>query len=276
MAASPAQHFAIDASKVLPRIPASTWRAAWCTIRRAACTCIAMSASMNWMPWNAAIGWPNCCRSFAYAAAASSAAWPMPTAIAPVIGRVMSRVRIAILNPSPSSPSRCSIGTAQSVKWSATVGEQRQVLLLLLLGAGEEDREPAQRVRAEIRGRPRARPAELLGDQRQRQAAHVRAAELLWHPDAEEAGVDERPHRLGRIALGLVVLRGIRRDPVARDFPREIADHPLLLGEIEEVVHIGVSLRRSVAAGAPRAARAPGRALQCRSSHCARRDGAES
>jgi hypothetical protein len=29
-------------------------------ISRAAWVCMAMSASMNWMPWKAAIGWPNC------------------------------------------------------------------------------------------------------------------------------------------------------------------------------------------------------------------------
>jgi len=65
MAASPAQHFAIDASYVLPRMPASTWRAAWWTMSRAAWTCMAMSASMNWMPWKSAIRWPNCRRSLA-------------------------------------------------------------------------------------------------------------------------------------------------------------------------------------------------------------------
>src|SRR3989442_12013544 len=48
----------------------------------------------------------------------------MPTAIAPVAGRATSRVRIAILNPSPSSPSRWSTGTGQSVKWSATRSEE--------------------------------------------------------------------------------------------------------------------------------------------------------
>jgi hypothetical protein len=57
----------------------------------------------------------------------------MPTAIAPVIGRVMSSVRIAILKPSPSSPSRCPTGTAQSVKWSATVGEQRMPIFFSFL-----------------------------------------------------------------------------------------------------------------------------------------------
>jgi hypothetical protein len=31
---------------------------------RAASSFMAMSAIMNWMPWNDAIGLPNCCRSF--------------------------------------------------------------------------------------------------------------------------------------------------------------------------------------------------------------------
>src|SRR5262250_1527712 len=155
-------------------------------------------------------------------------------------------------------------------------GEPRQVLLLLLLGAGQEDRQPAERMSAEVRRRTGARPAELLGHQRQREAAHVRAAVLLGHPDAEEAGLDERPHRLGRIALRLVVMRRVRRDPVARDLAGQIADHPLLFGEIEHVVHGRVSLRRSVAAGARRLARAEGPARRRRSSHCARRAGAES
>jgi len=41
----------------------------------------------------------------------------------------------------------------------------------------------------------------------------------------KEAGVDQRAHRLGRIALGLVVLGGVRRDAVARDLSGQIADH---------------------------------------------------
>src|SRR3989441_379955 len=379
-------------------------------MRRAACTCMAMSASMNWMPWNAAIGWPNCCRSFAYATAASSAAWPMPTAIAPVAGRVTSRVRIAILNPSPSSPSRWSTGTGQSVKWSATVGEARmpsffsflptekpgvpfstrkavtpfarrladadrhrpcrgardvegshrdpeplalfaqplvdghravgeverhrgrgadaqllllladreagralldeeggdalraqlrvhcgeddddvgvvavgapllgavqhvtvaladrrraqprgvgagaglrervgrehlprretrQVLLLVLLGAGEEDRQAAERLIEVLRRRRRARPRDLLADEREREAPHVRPAVFLGQPDPVEAGVHEGADRLFRIGLPLVVGGGAWRDPLARNLAREVADHPLVLAEIEELVH---------------------------------------
>ena len=57
----------------------------------------------------------------------------MPTAIAPVAGRVMSSVLIASVNPSPSAPSRCSTGTSQSVKWSATVGEARMPIFFSFL-----------------------------------------------------------------------------------------------------------------------------------------------
>ena len=45
--------------------------------------------------------------------------------MAPVIGRVKSSVRMAILNPSPSAPSRFSTGTSQSWRWNATVGDAR-------------------------------------------------------------------------------------------------------------------------------------------------------
>ena len=51
-----------------------------------------MSASMNWMPWNAAIGWSNWLALLARRpTAASSAAWAMPTACAPMVGRVTAR-----------------------------------------------------------------------------------------------------------------------------------------------------------------------------------------
>ena len=86
---------------------------------------MAMSASMNWIPWKAPIGCSNARRSRAYPRAASRAAWAMPTAWAPMVGRDCSRVRMAMANPSPSSPRRLSTGTSQSAKWSATVGLPR-------------------------------------------------------------------------------------------------------------------------------------------------------
>ena len=45
------------------------------------------------------------------------------------MGRVKSRVRMAIRKPSPSSPRRFSAGTSQSWRWSATVGEARMPIL---------------------------------------------------------------------------------------------------------------------------------------------------
>jgi len=47
------------------RCPASFIRAAFSVSMRAASTCVAMSASLNWMAWCSAIGTPNVLRSWA-------------------------------------------------------------------------------------------------------------------------------------------------------------------------------------------------------------------
>ena len=49
----------------------------------------------------------------------------MPSACAAMPGRDLSSTFIAILKPSPSSPSRLAAGTSQSAKISSTVGEPR-------------------------------------------------------------------------------------------------------------------------------------------------------
>ena len=77
-----------------------------------------MSAIRKLTPWFIAIGWPNCTRSREYSTACSNAARATPTAPIAVPGRVLSSVRIAILKPSPSSPSRFAAGTRTS--WNAT------------------------------------------------------------------------------------------------------------------------------------------------------------
>ncbi len=82
-----------------------------------------MSASMNWTAWKSAIRWRNCLRSLVYAIAASSAPWAIPTACAPIVGRVWSRVASAVLKPVPSSPMIRSAGIRQSSKYSSVVGE---------------------------------------------------------------------------------------------------------------------------------------------------------
>ena len=78
--------------------------------RRAASISVAMSAIRKLTPWFIAIGMPNWTRSFAYSTACSYAACATPTAPIAVPGRVKSSVCIAILKPSPSSPSRFAAG----------------------------------------------------------------------------------------------------------------------------------------------------------------------
>ncbi len=82
-----------------------------------------MSASMNCTPWKSLIGLPNCLRSLVYAIAASSAPCAIPTACAPMVGRVWSSVCSAVLNPVPGSPMIRSPGMRQFSKYSSVVGE---------------------------------------------------------------------------------------------------------------------------------------------------------
>src|ERR1700694_4758352 len=82
-----------------------------------------MSASMNWTAWKSLISFPNCLRSLVYAIAASSAPCAMPTAWAPIVGRVWSRVARAVLKPVPGSPMIRSPGTRHCSKYSSVVGD---------------------------------------------------------------------------------------------------------------------------------------------------------
>ena len=93
------------------------------TINRAASTFIAMSASMNCTHWKSAMRLPNCLRSLVYAIAASSAPCAIPTACAPIVGRVWSSVANAVLKPVLGSPMIRSPGMRQFSKYSSVVGE---------------------------------------------------------------------------------------------------------------------------------------------------------
>ena len=73
-------------------------------------------ASMNWTPWKSATALPNWWRSRTYSTAASSAPWAMPTACAPMVGRVWSRVANAVFRPEPGAPMIRSPGMRQSSK----------------------------------------------------------------------------------------------------------------------------------------------------------------
>ena len=123
IATSEAKHFAAAEMKLSPGSPRWARAAAVYTINRAASTFIAMSASMNCTPWKSLTGLRNCLRSVVYAIAASKAPCAMPTACAPIVGRVWSRLASAVLNPLPGSPMMRSPGMRQFSKYSSVVGE---------------------------------------------------------------------------------------------------------------------------------------------------------
>ena len=57
------------------------------------------------------------------------APWAMPTAWAPMVGRLRSRVCMAMVNPWPSSPIRLAAGTRTSSKTTSPVGLPRRPIL---------------------------------------------------------------------------------------------------------------------------------------------------
>src|SRR3954454_20760690 len=87
MAVSDANSLAIAEYLPASASPRSILAHARYSSSRAAAVRVSMSASLNWMPWNSLIGWPNWRRSRAYAAAWAVAPWAMPTACAAVPAR---------------------------------------------------------------------------------------------------------------------------------------------------------------------------------------------
>src|SRR5687768_18121445 len=81
-----------------------------------------MSASMNCTAWKLEIGWLNCWRSLLYLSAASSAACPSPTAIAPIEMRPPSSISRNCLKPKSGVPRTFSSGTRT---FSKKTGEVR-------------------------------------------------------------------------------------------------------------------------------------------------------
>ena len=88
-----------------------------------------MSAIMKLTPWCIAIGTSKVTRCLAYSTEYSYAACATPTAPAAVPGRVKSSVCIAILKPSPSSPSRFAAGMTTSFSANADVSVARWPIL---------------------------------------------------------------------------------------------------------------------------------------------------
>src|SRR5438034_461591 len=118
-------------------------------------------------------------------------------------------MRIAIRKPSPSSPSRLSAGTRQSLKKSSPVVEP----LIPIFGSIRPTSRPgasASNTKDEIR----ACPAACINE-------HQREAVVL--PD--------QPDDISRELGVLVDLGRTRRDPLAREIADQVADLALLLAQ---------------------------------------------
>ena len=92
-----------------------------------------MSASMNCTAWCCAIATPKVLRSSAYARDSSSARRMTPAAPAAIQGRVRSKVRIAILKPSPSTPTTFSGPSFTSSNSTSVVFDARCPILFSFL-----------------------------------------------------------------------------------------------------------------------------------------------
>src|SRR3989441_5083983 len=160
-------------------------------------------------------------------------------ACAPLLGAVQD---VAVTPPHRGRPEarrvRAGAGLRERVRGEELARRQaRQVLRLLRFGAEAEDREPAERLVEGLGRRRRARPRDLLAHEREREAPPIRPAVPLGHPDPVEPRVDERPDRLLWVLLGVVVPGRVRRHALTRDRAREGTDQPLVLGQVEGVVH---------------------------------------
>src|SRR5262249_17654901 len=129
--------------------------------------------------------------------------------------------------------------------------QRRQEALLLLLGAGEHDRDAAERLVEVLRARRGARRRDLLAHHRQPEPAHRAPAIRFGYPDAVKAPLAQRADGVFRVFLGIVVARGVGRDALARDLPREVADHALIVREIERLVHAEARVMRDTIQARP-------------------------
>src|SRR5262249_41618013 len=118
-----------------------------------------------------------------------------------------------------------------------TRGEARQIAALLLRVAAEDDRIAAEVLHEEDRGGRRAGPRHLLRGETEGQRAGGAAAVLLGDGEPHQALLAEELELIGRVLAGLVDVRGQRRDALAGDLTREVADRSLLVAQVVELIH---------------------------------------
>ena len=139
----------------------------------------------------------------------------------------MTRVRM----PATSLPASGSQQQyAQNVN---SRGQPRQVLLLLLVGAGDEQRRRAERVRRHRGVDARAAERDLFLDEAVVEAAAAEPAVRLGDLDVHQAGLPGLLQDLARKLAGLVEVAGARDDLLARELARGLDEGFLLFGEAE-------------------------------------------
>src|SRR5450759_2897235 len=94
---------------------------------------MAMSTSIHWIACRLAIGSPKVTRVLACSVESAMSFSMAPSAQAAMVRRRWSSTVIAILNPSPSRPSRFSRGTSQSSNTSSTVCEPRKPIFFSIV-----------------------------------------------------------------------------------------------------------------------------------------------
>ena len=113
----------------------------------------------------------------------------------------------------------------------------RQPLLLLLLGATEQDREGAKGVHRVGDAEARIRLGQLLGDERQRQDACVQPSVLLWNPGPKEPGASDCPGRIHVVFRMTVGVGRARADDVIGDLAGDGLELPGLVVEDDVLLH---------------------------------------
>ena len=109
--------------------------------------------------------------------------------------------------------------------------ELRQVLLLLLVGAGDLEPERAELLHREDERRRRADLPDLLDRDEREERAGAEPAVLLVEEEPEDVVLAEELDDVPRELVRLVDLSRARRDPLARELADEIAQLALLVGQ---------------------------------------------
>src|SRR3954467_13148031 len=226
-AASDANSLAMPAS-MSERWPASFIIAARRVSRRAASSCVAMSASLNWIAWCWAIGLPNVLRSREYFSASSSARWALPTPRAAAVPRpTPSPPILSRLHHLRDAPAEAGLLAAEDVPGRAAVAVEDELGRLDALVA--ELLDLRRDVETGVLARPLRGARLLLGDE----ARHAAVARLGARIGLDEHEDERREQAVRDPHLLAVDLVGVAVDALGRGLDRLHVGAELGLGEAE-------------------------------------------